>query len=318
MEFIVRLNNVSKSFKNQKVLNKVNINIKKGNIYGLIGENGAGKTTIMKAILGLTPIDEGDIEIFGKIIKNYHDIPYFKIGNMIETPSFYPNLTAKENLQVLCKTKGLLKKNSIDEILEKVGLTLENKKTFSQFSLGMKQRLGLANAMILDPMLLILDEPTNGLDPNGIIEVRKILNTINKEFGTTILISSHILSEVEEIADMIGTIQKGTLLIECPISEIYNQGKKYILIKTNNITSVLTEIEQEFGIYEYEVISNEEVKIFCDIELSGEINTTLIKKGIHIKEIISSYRVNNYLEEFYMNSIGENNDRTIKRRVYKT
>lgn len=316
MEFAIRLNNVSKSYKSQQVLNRVSINIKKGSIYGLVGANGAGKTTIMKSILALTSIDAGKIEIFGDTIKSYRDVPYFKIGNMIEIPSFYPNLTAKENLWVICKGRGLLTENSIDKALEKVGLSAEDKKVFSHFSLGMKQRLGLANAMILNPMLLILDEPTNGLDPAGIIEIRNILSVLNKELGTTILISSHILSEIEEISDTIGAIKKGEVVVECPMSDIYNRGKKYVVIRANNITNVSILLERELGILEYEVLSNEEIKVFCEPERSWELNTMLIKKGIRVQEIICSSRTNNYLEEFYIELMGGNDDRTITSGVY--
>lgn len=311
MEFAIKLDNISKSYKSQQALEGVSVNIKKGSIYGLIGANGAGKTTIMKSILALTSIDAGRIEIFGNTIKSYRDVPYFKIGNMIETPAFYPNLTAKENLQVICKGRGILKKNSIDEVLEKVGLHSEEKKIFSHFSLGMKQRLGLANAIISNPMLLILDEPTNGLDPNGIIEIRNILSTLNKELGTTILISSHILSEIEEIADTIGAIKKGKLVEECSIRDIYNRGKKYIIIRANNIKKVTILLERELGILEYEVLSDEEVKVFCELEQSWEVNEMLLKNGIRIHEIVCSNRMNNNLEEFYIQLMGGVNDRII-------
>lgn len=310
MELAVKLENVCKSYNKQLVLDKVNINIYRGSIYGLVGANGAGKTTVMKSILGLTGIDLGTIEIFGSTVHTYRDVPFHKIGNIVETPSFYPELTAYENLQVMCKTKGIVSKKKICETLEKVGLQPDDKKVFSNFSLGMKQRLGLANAIILNPILLILDEPINGLDPEGRLEVRNILRKMNKELGTTILISSHILSEIEEICDTVGALKKGKMIEECPVNDIYNQ-KRYIMLKTNNAKNAAMIMERELGIHKYEVMPNGEIKVFFEIQRSWELNALLVRKGIHVEELRCSNRSKNSMEDFYLDLMGEKYDRVI-------
>ena len=202
--YVIETRDITKVYGEQTVVNKVNLHVQKGRIYGLLGRNGAGKTTIMKMILGLTAITSGEVDVFGKNIKGNERRIYPRIGAMIETPGFYPNLTGTENLEIFAKLRGTAQPNAVKEALDVVGLPYRDKKLFSKYSLGMKQRLGIANAILHDPELLILDEPTNGLDPIGIAEMRNFILSLSKERGKTILISSHILSEIAMLADDIG------------------------------------------------------------------------------------------------------------------
>ena len=195
-KYVIETKQLTKTYGEQTVVNSVNIHVKQGQIYGLLGRNGAGKTTIMKMILGLTDITSGEVDVFGQNIKGREKRVYPRIGAIIETPGFYPNLTGTENLEIFAKLRGTAAPNAVKNALEIVGLPYRDKKLFSKYSLGMKQRLGIANAILHDPELLILDEPTNGLDPIGIAEVRDFIKTLSIERGKTILISSHILSEI--------------------------------------------------------------------------------------------------------------------------
>ncbi|HIF5047897.1 TPA: ABC transporter ATP-binding protein, partial [Clostridioides difficile] len=237
----------------QTVVDKVNLHVKKGRIYGLLGRNGAGKTTIMKMILGLTSITYGEVDVFGENIKGREKQVYPRIGAIIETPGFYPNLTGTENLEIFAKLRGTAAPNSVKRALEIVGLPYKNKKLFSKYSLGMKQRLGIANAILHDPELLVLDEPTNGLDPIGIAEMRKFIRDLSVEHGKTILISSHILSEISLLADDIGIIDHGVLLEESSMSELEKKNSKYILLQVSDIPKTSLILERQFNTKDYSV-----------------------------------------------------------------
>ena len=219
-DLVIETKKLTKIYGEQTAVNSVNLHVKPGRIYGLLGRNGAGKTTIMKMILGLTPITSGEVDVFGQNIKGHEKRIYPRIGAIIETPGFYPNLTGTENLEIFAKLRGTPQPNAVKNALEVVGLPYKDKKLFSKYSLGMKQRLGIANAILHDPELLILDEPTNGLDPIGIAEMRNFIKNLSVERGKTILISSHILSEISLLADDIGIIDHGVLLEESSMEEL--------------------------------------------------------------------------------------------------
>lgn len=223
-DFVIETKQLTKSYNGQNAVSGVNLHVRRGRIYGLLGRNGAGKTTIMKMILGLTSVSSGQIEVFGQNSKGREKQIYPDIGAMIETPGFYPNLTGTENLEIFAKLRGISDPQAVKRALNVVGLPYKDKKLFGKYSLGMKQRLGIANAIMHDPKLLILDEPTNGLDPIGIAEMRKFIKALSVEQGKTILISSHILSEISLLADDIGIIDYGVLLEESSMSEIRNSN----------------------------------------------------------------------------------------------
>ena len=212
--FAIETRGLTKIYGGQKAVDGVDLHVGKGRVYGLLGRNGAGKTTVMKMILGLTSITSGEAYVFGQTVKGHEKRIYPRIGAMIESPGFYPNLTGTENLEIFAALRGTPFPNAVKNALEVVGLPYKDKKLFGKYSLGMKQRLGIACAILHDPELLILDEPTNGLDPIGIAEMREFLRGLRTQRGKTILISSHILSEIALVADDIGIIHHGVLLEE--------------------------------------------------------------------------------------------------------
>lgn len=214
MNDIISTKELYKSYGNTAVLKDVSISVKQGEIYGLVGKNGAGKTTLMKVLLGLVPKTKGEISLFGAGDEKSLRLQRRDIGAMIETPSFYPYMTAWDNLNYYRIQRGMKDTECIGRALKLVGLSGTGKKKFREFSLGMKQRLGLALALLHSPELLILDEPINGLDPEGIVEVRELLDNLNKNEGVTILISSHILGELSQLAQRYGFIDKGRLIKE--------------------------------------------------------------------------------------------------------
>ena len=218
--FIIETKQLTKKYKGELAVSNVNLHIKKGSIYGLRGRNGAGKTTLMKMLLGLTPPTSGTFTLFDQTLTGHEKQLYPRIGALIETPGFYPNLTGTENLEIFARLRNLNASHTVKNALETVGLPFRDKKLFREYSLGMKQRLGLANALLHHPQLLILDEPTNGLDPIGIAEIRDFLKTLCKDHGKTLLVSSHILSEIDLLADDIGILDRGVLLEECSIKTL--------------------------------------------------------------------------------------------------
>lgn len=218
--YIIETKNLTKAYGKQKCVADLNIHVQKGRIYGLLGRNGAGKTTTMKMMLGLTKPTGGEVILWGKTLRGNEKEILPRIGSLIESPGFYPNLTAAENLRIFALLRGIQGGHAIKAALDLVGLPYKDKKMFSRYSLGMKQRLAIALAMMHDPELLVLDEPTNGLDPIGIAEIRSYIRQLCDEKGKTILISSHILSEISLLADDIGIIDKGVLLEEKSLAEL--------------------------------------------------------------------------------------------------
>lgn len=221
MEPIITVKHVSKQFGTRNVLEDVNMNIYQGEIYGFLGENGAGKTTLMKILLNLLKPSVGEVLIRGEKIER-EDFRYLsEIGSMIEYPVFYQELTAKENLKLHCAYQDMeAMDDKVDEMMEMTGIAASGDIRVKEFSLGMKQRLGIARAVVTQPKILILDEPVNGLDPVGIRDMRKLLADINKNWGITILISSHIVSEIETLADRVGILHSGRMIEECTVSGI--------------------------------------------------------------------------------------------------
>ena len=247
-EIVIETKQLTKQYGTQKSVAKLNIHVRQGRIYGLLGRNGAGKTTTMKMLLGLTPPTSGEVAIWGKPLSGNEKKLLPRIGSLIESPGFYPNLTGTENLRIFAALRGLKNQNAIQSALELVGLPYRDKKLFSQYSLGMKQRLAIALAVMHDPELLILDEPINGLDPIGIAEVRTFIRALCDERGKTILISSHILSEVALLADDIGIIDHGVLLEEESFTDLEARSSKYVrftVSDTNRAAEILRDVFHE-------------------------------------------------------------------------
>ena len=300
-DFVIETKKLTKIYGEQTAVNSVDIHVKPGRIYGLLGRNGAGKTTIMKMILGLTPITSGEVDVFSQNIKGHEKRIYPRIGAIIETPGFYPNLTGTENLEIFAKLRGTTRPNAVKKALEVVGLPYRDKKLFSKYSLGMKQRLGIANAIMHDPEMLILDEPTNGLDPIGIAEVRDFIKNLSAEFGKTILISSHILSEIQLLADDIGVIDNGVLLEESAMSELEKKNCQYILLQVSDIPKTSLILERQFNLKDYSVQNENTLRIYDTALDMGEINKALVMQDI---TVVSSSVCNDTLEDYFKKITG--------------
>lgn len=300
-DFVIEMKQLTKIYGEQTAVSTVNLHVKKGQIYGLLGRNGAGKTTIMKMILGLTPITSGEVDVFGQNIKGREKRIYPRIGAIIETPGFYPNLTGTENLEIFAKLRGTAAPNAVKNALEVVGLPYKDKKLFGKYSLGMKQRLGIANTILHDPELLILDEPTNGLDPIGIAEVRDFIKNLSVERGKTVLISSHILSEISLLADDIGIIDHGALLEESSMEELKRKNGRYILLQVSDIPKASLILERQFHLKDYSVQDDHTLRLYATALDMGEINKALVMQNI---TVISSQLCNDTLEDYFRKITG--------------
>lgn len=299
---VFKSENLTKVFSKKTAVSSVNMNINKGDIYGFIGRNGAGKTTLIKMIVGLIAPTSGGIELFGG--KNLNEARK-KIGTVIEAPCFIPNLSAKENLKIQWMLTGNKDKSMIDETLKLVGLDEVGKKKVKNFSLGMKQRLGIAMTLMGDPEFLVLDEPTNGLDPEGIIEIRKMIKKLNKEKGITVLISSHILGELSKLATRYGIINNGKLIEEFTDEELKERCQSNLLIKVDDVKKAAYVIENILGTKNFKVLNESSIELYDNIGNSGFINSTLSKNDITVNSI--SYKETD-LEEYFMKVIGGKKD----------
>ncbi len=282
--------------KQNKILHNLNVSVPKGSIYGFLGPNGAGKTTTLRLVLGLLKSQNGSINVFGKDMKSNRIENLKKIGSLIEMPSLYGHLTARENLEIYRKIFSL-DKSRIEELLTVVDLAKTGKKKVKGFSLGMKQRLSIAVALLHSPDLLVLDEPTNGLDPNGIIDMRNLLRKLNEENGTTILISSHLLAEIERIATHVGIIHKGKMLFEGTLNELQTMKNEPVGVyfETANKEKLLAVFEQNNWKY---TLENE--KIVADFE-STDLIAKQLKKLIHADiDVYACIPKTNDLEQIFL------------------
>jgi len=277
---VIKTTNLNFSFSNGvKTLQDVNLFVPEGSVYGFLGPNGAGKTTTLRLLLGLLKNQQGKLEIFGKEFSSHRIEILKRLGSLIEQPSLYLHLTAKENLDIY-RLIYKVDKNRINEVLKIVGLDHTGKKKAKQFSLGMKQRLSIAIALLHQPELLILDEPTNGLDPNGIIETRELIKKLNKEHNTTVIVSSHILNEVERMASHVGIIHKGKMLFQGPLSELQQMKSRQtaLEIETND-NAIAAQLLQSFSL---KSLNGKLVLPFENKEQTAAINKLLVKNGVDV------------------------------------
>jgi ABC-2 type transport system ATP-binding protein len=285
----------------EKALNLVNLQVVEGSIYGFLGPNGAGKTTTLKLILGLLKKQRGEIYVFGRPFENNRVETLRRIGSMIESPSIYGHLTAAENLQILQKVYRCPVER-INEVLELVGLSRAGGKRASQFSLGMKQRLGLALALLHSPSLLILDEPTNGLDPNGILEMRGLLRSLNRNHGVTILISSHLLPEIEKLVTHVGIISRGGLLFQGTLDELLSKRRQNSSVAFETSDDAKTEsLVRAMGLSP-RVESGRVLIPALERERVAAVNRSLVRGGVEVYQI---GRVESDLEKIFFDVIGE-------------
>ena len=300
MENILKTIDITKKFSKKVAVSSVNMTIKKGDIYGFIGRNGAGKTTLIKMLVGLSQPTSGSIKLFDT--KNLNKVRS-KIGTVIEAPAFVPHLSARQNMLIQWKLLGTKDKSIIDETLKLVGLENVGRKKVKKFSLGMKQRLGIAMTLMGEPELLILDEPTNGLDPEGIIEIRQMLKKLNQEKGLTILISSHILGELSKLATRYGIINDGVLVDEFTEEELVERCQSSLVVKVNDVNKASEILKSELNTEKFSVLNENTLEVFDFIDSPGTVNTVLAKNDI-VVESISKKSVD--LEEYFMKVIGGN------------
>ena len=300
-KYVIETKDLTKQYGTQKSVANLDIHVQKGRIYGLLGRNGAGKTTTMKMLLGLTQPTSGEVAIWGKPLRTNEKKLLPRIGSLIESPGFYPNLTATENLRIFATLRGVPNRNTIKNALDLVGLPHKDKKLFSQYSLGMKQRLAIALAIMHDPELLILDEPINGLDPIGIAEVRSFIRDLCTERGKTILISSHILSEIALLADDIGIIDHGALLEEESLAELEAKSSRHIRFTVSSTTQAARILERNF--HETQFIIQDDYKMrLHNLDISvGEIVTAFVENGLTVSE---AYVCEESLEDYFKRVTG--------------
>lgn len=307
MTYIVTTNRLTKSFDGKEVVSNVNMKIRKGEIYGFLGPNGAGKTTVLKMLTNLVKPTAGEIHIFQQPLAPSSYELFKRMGNMIEYPIFYEKLTARENLELHCAYMGYHDKRAIGEALEMVNLTNIDNKPVKNFSLGMKQRLGIARALVTKPELLLLDEPINGLDPVGIKEMRSLFQVLSKEYGTTLLISSHILAEIEQIADTIGVISNGRLIEQVSMESIRGQNTEYIELVTTNRNKAVTVLEYNLQIKNFKIVDDNIIRIYETGVSQSAISKTLI---LHDVEVEAINKRTTTLEEYFLRLIREDNANT--------
>lgn len=300
METVLKTNNLTKVYGRRTVVDGVSMTINKGDIYGFIGKNGAGKTTFMRTVLSLTSITSGEVELFGG--KKIEEVGN-KIGSLIEAPGLYKNATAYENLKRFSILFGA-DESKINDILKFVNLDKTGKKKAKDFSLGMRQRLGIAIALLGDPEFLVLDEPINGLDPAGIKEIRDVILKLNKELGITFLISSHLLDELAKVVTKYGIINNGVLIEEVSAKELINNCKNKLIIETDDNEKAKELIKSEFDIKKIDSIEDKLV-LYSNLENSALINKYLVKKGILVNEI---YTEVDSLEDYFIRKIGDQSE----------
>ncbi|UVI33423.1 ATP-binding cassette domain-containing protein [Paenibacillus spongiae] len=300
-DYVLRTNNLTKKYKDQMALNKVDLSIKKGSMYGFIGQNGAGKSTLIRIATGLAYPSSGTLELFGHSNDRKLTESRKRIGTIIEGPALYPQMTAAENLEANRLLKGIPGKECVEKTLSLVGLQDTKKKKAKHFSLGMKQRLGLGIALLGDPEFLILDEPINGLDPMGVVEIRELLKKLNQVYGITILISSHILSELHLLATHYGIIHKGELLEQLTVNELNDKCQQYIHVKVDNPDKAATIIETKLRTNHYEVLPDGTIRLFKFLDAPGKVSTALSNEGLIIEQFMP---LGEDLETYFTNRIG--------------
>ncbi len=300
-DLIIKTKNLTKIYGMQKSVVNLDLHVKKGRIYGLLGRNGAGKTTTMKMLVGLTKPSLGEVHIFGKPLNKNEKKILPRIGTLIESPGFYPNLTGTENLRIFATLRGVPNRQAIKDALDLVGLPYGDKKLFSQYSLGMKQRLAIALAVMHDPELLILDEPINGFDPIGIAEIRAFIRVLCDKHGKTVLISSHILSEIALLADDIGIIDHGILIEEESLAELEKKSNRHVQFNISDSAQAAKILEYEFNETHFDIQDDHNLRLY-NLELPiGKIISTYVKNGIEVSE---AHTCEESLEDYFKRVTG--------------
>lgn len=306
MEYIIQTRGLSKAYQGKDVISNVNMKVRQGEIYGFLGPNGAGKTTIMKMLTNLVKPTAGEILLFNEPLTASSYEVLGRIGSIIEYPIFYEKLTAAQNLELHGEYMGCHNKHAIQEALDMVHLRNTDQKPVKEFSLGMKQRLGIARAIMTKPELLILDEPINGLDPFGIQEIRHLFQTLSRDYGITLLISTHLLGEIEQIADKIGVISEGRLIDEVSMESIRDQNTEFIELVTPESSRAAAILDHQLQISNFKVLHDRNIRIYDTSVSQGDIFKALVQQDIEIegmhKKVMS-------LEEYFLDLIQRDSKR---------
>lgn len=300
-ELVLKTDCLTKRYGQTAALDGVTLTLEKGQIYGLVGRNGAGKTTLIRMVAAQTTPTQGSLALFGKTEEKELGDARRRMGAMVETPSFYPYLTARQNLEYYRLQRGIPGKECVEEALELVNLTHTGKKSFKTFSLGMKQRLGLALALMNHPDLLLLDEPVNGLDPEGIVEFRNLLLELNAQRQTTILISSHILTELSAIASMYGFLEKGRLLEQISAPALAEKCRACLKLTVTDVARAATVLEQALGTLEFEVLPRQVICLYSYLDRPEQVTNALFQGGVGLLSVESKSA---NLEDYFLRLIG--------------
>ena len=299
---------LSKTYGVCHALDNVNLTVRQGDIYGFIGQNGAGKTTLIRAVTSLISLSQGEVALFGETGKKALASARKRIGCIIEGPVFYPKLTAEQNLEYYRIQRGIPNAGTVETALEAVRLTDTGNKKYYQFSLGMKQRLGLALAIMGNPDFLMLDEPINGLDPMGIVEFRAIIHELNQKHGMTILVSSHILTELAQVATTYGIIHQGQLVKEFSNKQLELETRRCLSVRVDDAAAAATLLEETLHTTDFEVLPDGELRIYAFLDNPSEVTFRLSASGVRVH---SATELGTNLEEYFLNTIGMNSGRQI-------
>ena len=300
-ESVLTARALTKCYGSAVVVDRVDMSIEKGQIYGLVGRNGAGKTTIIRMITSQTAPSGGELSLFGAAGERELERMRERTGAMVENPSFYPYLGARENLEYYRLQRGIPGREAVDEALALVGLTHTGKKKFKHFSLGMKQRLGLALALMNHPDLLLLDEPINGLDPEGIVEFRNILLQLNRDRQTTIFISSHILSELENLATHYGFIDHGVMVEQISASALREKCRACLEVRVDDPARAARLLEQVLGDRDFEVLPGNVLRLYSHLAEPERVTRALVEGGVLLSSVESKGA---NLEDYFLTLIG--------------
>jgi ABC-2 type transport system ATP-binding protein len=298
---VLKTQNLTKRYGGKAAVDNVSLTVERGDIFGLIGQNGAGKTTLMRMVASLSRSDGGEIELFGQSSVNGLNAGRSRMGCVVETPALYPNLTAAQNLEYYRIQRGITDKGVVQKSLESVNLTGTGKKKFKNFSLGMKQRLGLALAILNSPDFLILDEPINGLDPMGIIEMRDLMKRLNEQ-NITILISSHILSELAQVATKYAIIHHGRLVKSMTLGELRDECKRALSVTVDDTAKAAVILETALKIHDYKQIGANELRIYEGLDNPSEVTFQLSQGGVRVASL---HEIGDSLEDYFISLVGE-------------
>lgn len=302
MPYILQTNYLTKTIDGKKIADSINLHVKKGEIYGFLGPNGAGKTTVMKMITNLWKPTEGTIEVFGETLtpKSYEVLK--RMGSIIEFPTFYDHMNGYENLKLHCEYMGYYNHGSIENALDMLNLTDAAYRPVKKYSLGMKERLGIARAILCKPELLILDEPTNGLDPAGMKQIRDLLRTLCTEYGITIMVSSHILSEIESIADTVGVIHHGKMMKEISMKEIEEMNLAYVELSVVDAKKAAYVLSEMFGLVNFKIMEDGKIRIYDNHVSTQELAKVLAFNDV---EVLALGKKSETLEDYFLKMTAE-------------